>query len=120
MQALIRVAALLAAAAAGLALVKRRNSRQDEDDPHVVLLRDEDAVISAADVSNAPEEPARHHTVPARVRTCYRRMDPLTFISYWLVWLSLAATDSRWRTHWRSQSAVMWMSISIKRNTKIA
>ena len=78
MQALIRVAALLAAAAAGLALVKRRNSRQDEDDPHVVLLRDEDAVISAADVSNVPEEPARHHTVPARVRTCYRRMNPLT------------------------------------------
>lgn len=68
MNILIRAAVLLAAGAAGWALARRRKQQDDTNaDPHVVYLKDEDAVIDA--------EP---QPVPAEVRSCYRRMDPLT------------------------------------------
>lgn len=72
MHFLIRAAVLLAAGAAGWALAKRKKTQTQESDPHVVYLRDEDAVI---DAQAEPEEP---EAVPARVRSCYRRMDPLS------------------------------------------
>lgn len=73
MHFLIRAAVLLAAGAAGWALAKRKSGQvQQENDPHVVYLKDEDAVI------DAQEEPAEPQPVPAQVKACYRRMDPLT------------------------------------------
>lgn len=68
MHFLIRAAFLLAAGAAGWALARRKNDKaQVENDPRVVYLGDEDAVIDG--------EP---QAVPARVKSCYRRMDPLS------------------------------------------
>lgn len=72
MHFLIRAAVLLAAGAAGWALAKRKKTQTQESDPHVVYLQDEDAVI------DAQAEPTEPEAVPAQVRSCYRRMDPLS------------------------------------------
>jgi hypothetical protein len=73
MHFLIRATVLLAAGAAGWALAKRNSSQiQQENDPHVVYLKDEDAVI------DAQEEPVEPQPMPAQVKSCYRRMDPLS------------------------------------------
>ncbi len=73
MSILIRAAMLLAAGAAGWALAKRKSAaNQPDSDPRVVYLSDEDAVI---DAHHPSAEPAPVH---ARVRHCYRRMDPIT------------------------------------------
>lgn len=68
MHFLIRAAVLLAAGAAGWAWAKRRKENTAaENDSHVVYLSDDEAVIDA--------EPA---PVPATVKTCFRRMNPLS------------------------------------------
>lgn len=68
MHFLIKAAMLLAAGAAGWALAKRGKTQPEvNDQPQVVYLKDEEAVIDA--------EPA---SVAATVKTCFRRMDPLT------------------------------------------
>ena len=68
MHILIKAALLLAAGAAGWALAKRNKAAEEvEYDPRVVYLKDDGAVIDA--------EPA---AVPATVKNCFRRMDPLT------------------------------------------
>lgn len=65
---LVKAAVLLAAGAAGWVLARRgRGTDETNEDPHVVYLKDEEAVIDA--------EP---QAVPAQVRSCVRRMDPLT------------------------------------------
>lgn len=72
MHFLIRAAALLAAGAAGWALSQRKKNQPSNHDPRVIYLQDEDAVVDAPAGSAEPEG------VPAQVRTCYRRMNPLT------------------------------------------
>lgn len=68
MHILIKAAMLLAAGAAGWALGKRNKPQTETNDqPQVVYLKDDEAVIDA--------EPA---PVAATVKTCFRRMDPLT------------------------------------------
>lgn len=70
---LTKAVVLLAAGAAGWALAKRKTKKEERlDDPHVVYLADEDAVI------DPPEKDAEPDAVPAVVRSCFRRMDPLT------------------------------------------
>lgn len=65
---LIRVVLLAAAAAAGVGMALRKSSqKQEETASQVYVLGDEDAVIDA--------EPA---PVPATVKNCFRRMDPLS------------------------------------------
>ncbi len=71
MHFLIRAAVLLAAGAAGWTLAKRKKE-QGSSDPHVVYLKDEDAVI------DAPVQADVREGVPAKVKNCFRRMDPLT------------------------------------------
>lgn len=68
MHFLIRAAVLLAAGAAGWALAQRKQKpAETADEPQVVYLSDDEAVIDA--------EP---QPVPATVKICYRRMDPLS------------------------------------------
>ena len=64
---LIKAMMLAAAGAAGWMLAKRNQRQADPAGEKVVYLGEEDAVID-------PERPA----VPATVKTCFRRMDPLT------------------------------------------
>ena len=64
---LIKAMMLAAAGAAGWMLAKRNQRQADPAGETVVYLGEEDAVID-------PERPA----VPATVKTCFRRMDPLT------------------------------------------
>lgn len=64
---LIKAMMLAAAGAAGWMLAKRNQRQADPTGETVVYLGEEDAVID-------PERPA----VPATVKTCFRRMDPLT------------------------------------------
>lgn len=66
MNVLIKAALLLAAGAAGWALAKRGKQAEENDDPRVVYLSDEDAVIDGEAAA-----------VPATVKRCVRRMDPL-------------------------------------------
>ncbi len=68
MNFLIRMLLVAAAGAAAVSIL-RRKSEPAESDPRVVVLEDDEAVIS--------ETPA-NEAVPAMVRSCYRRMDPLT------------------------------------------
>lgn len=67
MNFLIRMALLAAAAAAGVGLALRRSKQDEPDGEQVVYLGEDDAVID-------PERPS----VPATVKSCFRRMDPLT------------------------------------------
>lgn len=68
MHILIRAAVLLAAGAAGWALAKRnKKAVETNNDAHVVYLSDDEAVIDA--------EP---QPVSAAVKTCFRRMNPLS------------------------------------------
>ena len=68
MNLLIKAAVLLAAGAAGWALAKRcKDAEKESNDPQVVYLKDDEAVIDAEPVA-----------VPATVKSCFRRMDPLT------------------------------------------
>ena len=64
---LIRMALLAAAAAAGVGLAMRKSKQEDPAGEKVVYLGEDDAVID-------PERPP----VPATVKTCFRRMDPLS------------------------------------------
>ena len=64
---LIKAMMLAAAGAAGWMLAKRNQRQADPAGETVVYLGEEDAVID-------PERPA----VPATVKTCFSRMDPLT------------------------------------------
>ena len=64
---LIRMALLAAAAAAGVGLAMRRSKQEEPEGEKVVYLGEDDAVID-------PERPP----VPATVKTCFRRMDPLS------------------------------------------
>ena len=65
---LIRMAILVAAGAAGVAMALRKSAQKEQTgDPRVIYLSDEDAVIDG--------EPA---PVLATVKTCFRRMDPLS------------------------------------------
>lgn len=71
MNLLIRAVLLAAAGAAGWALAKRKKKPDaSSEDPQVVYLSDDEAVIDG--------EPA---AVSATVKSCYRRMDPLTLAS---------------------------------------
>ena len=67
MNFLMRMALLAAAAAAGVGLALRRSKQDELDGEQVVYLGEDDAVID-------PERPP----VPATVKSCFRRMDPLT------------------------------------------
>ena len=67
MNFLMRMALLAAAAAAGVGLALRRSKQDEPDGEQVVYLGEDDAVID-------PERPP----VPATVKSCFRRMDPLT------------------------------------------
>lgn len=68
MHFLVRAAILLAAGAAGWALAKQKQKPAEKnDDPQVVYLSEDEAVIDA--------EPS---PVPATVKTCFRRMNPLS------------------------------------------
>ena len=68
MSFLIRMAILAAAGAAGVAMALRKSSKEKQtEETRVVYLSDEDAVIDG--------EPA---PVRAMVKSCFRRMDPLT------------------------------------------
>ncbi len=67
MNFLVRMLLVAAAGAAAVSFLKRKSA--EEADPHVVLLEDDDAVV---------DESAAREAVPATVRSCYRRMDPLT------------------------------------------
>lgn len=68
MHFLIRAAILVAAGAAGWTLAKKKSARTEQtSDPRVVYLSDEDAVIDG--------EPT---PVRATVKSCFRRMDPLS------------------------------------------
>ena len=70
---LTRAALLLAAGAAGWALARRKSAaNRTESDPRVVYLSDEDAVSDTHQTSSEPE------AVHARIRQCFRRMDPVT------------------------------------------
>lgn len=71
MHFLIRAAILVAAGAAGWTLAKKKTAcTEQSSDPRVVYLSDEDAVIDG--------EPA---PVRASVKTCFRRMDPLSLVA---------------------------------------
>lgn len=71
MSFLIRAAILVAAGAAGWALAKRKADRTVQDgEPRVVYLSDDDAVIDG--------EPT---PVRATVKSCFRRMDPLSLVA---------------------------------------
>lgn len=67
MSFLIRMALLAAAAAAGVGLALRKSRQEEPAGEKVVYLGEDDAVID-------PERPP----VPATVKSCYRRMDPLS------------------------------------------
>ena len=67
MNFLMRMALLAAAAAAGIGLALRRSQPDEPASEQVVYLGEDDAVID-------PERPP----VPATVKSCFRRMDPLT------------------------------------------
>ena len=67
MNFLMRMALLAAAVAAGVGLALRRSKQDEPDGEQVVYLGEDDAVID-------PERPP----VPATVKSCFRRMDPLT------------------------------------------
>lgn len=68
---LIKAAVLAAAGAAGWMLARRRNHQETpETEERVVYLGEEDAVID-------PDRPP----APATVKTCFRRMDPLSLNS---------------------------------------
>ncbi|MBE5810258.1 MAG: hypothetical protein E7318_04900 [Clostridiales bacterium] len=67
MNFLIRMALLAAAAAAGIGLVLRKSRQEEPVGEKVVYLDADDAVIDA-----------KHPPVPATVKTCFRRMDPLS------------------------------------------
>ncbi len=67
MSFLIRMVLLAAAAAAGVGLALRKSRQEEPAGEKVVYLGDDDAVID-------PERPP----VPATVKSCYRRMDPLS------------------------------------------
>lgn len=67
MSFLIRMALLAAAAAAGVGLALRKSRQEEPAGEKVVYLGEDDAVID-------PERPP----VPAKVKSCYRRMDPLS------------------------------------------
>jgi hypothetical protein len=67
MNFLIRMALLAAAAAAGIGLALRRSKSDEPTGEQVVYLGEDDAVID-------PERPP----VPATVKSCFRRMDPLS------------------------------------------
>lgn len=67
MNFLIRMALLAAAAAAGVGLAKRKSKQDVSAGEKVVYLGEDDAIID-------PERPP----VPATVKSCYRRMDPLS------------------------------------------
>lgn len=64
---LIKAVMLAAAGAAGWMLAKRNQRQAEPAGETVVYLGEDDAVID-------PERPA----VPATVKSCFRRMDPLT------------------------------------------
>lgn len=64
---LIKAVLMAAAAAAGAGLAMRKRKTVTPDGETVIYLSDEDAVID-------PERPA----VSAQVKSCFRRMDPLT------------------------------------------
>ena len=72
MNVLVRAAVLLAAGAAGWVLAKRKQTQQPQNsgDPQVVYLSDDEAVIDG-----------ERAAVSATVKSCYRRMDPLTLAS---------------------------------------
>ena len=73
MHLLIKAAVLLAAGAAGWALSRRKTAQEVQEEPageRVVYLGEDDAVID-------PERPL----VPATVKSCFRRMDPLSLNS---------------------------------------
>ena len=68
MGVLIRMAILVAAGAAGVAMALRKSKQETQrGDPRVIYLDDEDAVIDGEPVP-----------VRATVKSCFRRMDPLT------------------------------------------
>ena len=67
MSFLIRTAMLAAAIAAGVGLVLRKKDQPKAGEEKVVYLSEEDAVID-------PDRPP----VPATVKSCVRRMDPLS------------------------------------------
>lgn len=68
MNLLVRAAVILAAGVAGWMLAKRGKQEHTEAEaPRVVYLGDDEAVV------DAERQPA-----PAQVRSCYRRMNPLT------------------------------------------
>ena len=64
---LMKAVMLAAAGAAGWILAKRKQHQEMPEGETVVYLGEDDAIID-------PERPA----VPATVKTCFRRMDPLT------------------------------------------
>lgn len=64
---LIKAVLMAAAAAAGIGLALRKPGQKGTEGETVVYLGEDDAVID-------PERPA----VPATVKNCFRRMDPLT------------------------------------------
>lgn len=64
---LIKAMMLAAAGAAGWMLAKRNQRQAEPAEETVVYLGEDDAVID-------PERPA----IPATVKSCFRRMDPLT------------------------------------------
>lgn len=70
MHLLIKAAVLLAAGAAGWALTKRKAVQEEPAGERVIYLGEDDAVI----------DPARP-PVPATVKSCFRRMDPLSLNS---------------------------------------
>ncbi len=67
MDFLVRMLLMAAAGAAAVSFFKRKSA--EEADPHEVILDDDDAIV---------RESAAREAVPATVRSCYRRMDPLT------------------------------------------
>lgn len=67
MSFLIKAVLLAAAAAAGVGLALRKPRQEGPAGETVIYLGEDDAVID-------PERPA----VPATVKSCFRRMDPLT------------------------------------------
>ena len=67
MSFLIRMALLAAAVAAGVSLAMRKPDAPDTESEKVVYLGDDEAVVD-------PERPP----VAATVKSCIRRMDPLT------------------------------------------
>ena len=67
MSFLIRMALLAAAVAAGVSLAMRKSDVPDTEGEKVVYLGDDEAVVD-------PERPP----VAATVKSCIRRMDPLT------------------------------------------